>query len=62
MDLAKCAATFGDMDLICVPTSVATCVASSSVCIMYQEDGSPDGSVPMNKEVDVVIADRKSVV
>ncbi len=57
LDLAKCAATFGDMDLICVPTSVATCVASSSVCIMYQEDGSPDGSVPMNKEVDVVIAD-----
>ena len=57
LDLAKCAATFGDMDLICVPTSVATCVASSSVCIMYQDDGSPDGSVAMNKEVDVVIAD-----
>ena len=57
LDLAKCAATFGGLDLICVPTSVATCVASSSVCIMYQDDGSPDGSVAMDKEVDVVIAD-----
>lgn len=57
LDLAKCAATFGGMDLICVPTSVATCVASSSVCIMYHDDGRPDGSVAMSKEVDVVIAD-----
>lgn len=57
LDLAKCTATFGGMDLICVPTSVATCVASSSVCIMYHDDGKPDGSVAMNKEVDVVIAD-----
>lgn len=57
LDLAKCVATFACMDLICVPTSVATCVASSSVCIMYNNDGTPDGSVQMNKEVDVVIAD-----
>lgn len=57
LDLAKCTATFAEMDLICVPTSVATCVASSSVCIMYNDDGSPDGSVAMNKEVDVVVAD-----
>lgn len=57
LDLAKCAATFAGLDLICVPTSVATCVASSSVCIMYHDDGSPDDSVAMDKEVDVVIAD-----
>lgn len=57
LDLAKCAATFAGLDLICVPTSVATCVASSSVCIMYHDDGTPDGSVAMAKEVDVVIAD-----
>ncbi len=57
LDLAKCAATFAGLDLICVPTSVATCVASSSVCIMYHDDGTPDGSVAMSKEVDVVIAD-----
>lgn len=49
------------MDLICVPTSVATCVASSSVCIMYHEDGTPDGSVAMEKEVDVVIADTRII-
>lgn len=61
LDLAKCTATFGNMDLINVPTSVATCVASSSVCIMYHKDGSPDGSVAMNKEVDVVIADTEVI-
>lgn len=57
LDLAKCTASFAGLDLICVPTSIATCVASSSVCIMYHNDGSPDGSVAMSKEVDVVIAD-----
>ena len=57
LDLAKCTATFANMDLICVPTSVATCVASSSVCIMYHNDNSSAGSEPMSKEVDVVIAD-----
>lgn len=57
MDLAKCAATFANMDLINVPTSVATCAASSAVCIMYTDAGVPDGSVQMGKEVDVVIAD-----
>lgn len=57
LDLAKCAATFAKMDLINVPTSVATCAASSTVCIMYTAQGRPDGSVAMLKEVDVVIAD-----
>lgn len=61
LDLAKCTATFAGMDLICVPTSVATCVASSSVCIMYHDDGTPDGSVAMSKEVDVVIADTQII-
>lgn len=61
LDLAKCTATFSNMDLICVPTSVATCVASSSVCIMYHNDGTPDGSVAMHKEVDVVIADTQVI-
>lgn len=61
LDLAKCTATFAGMDLICVPTSVATCVASSSVCIMYNDEGTPDGSVAMDKEVDVVIADTQVI-
>lgn len=57
IDLAKCAATYGDMPIINVPTSVATCVASSAVCIMYTDEGKADGSVAMKREVDVVIAD-----
>jgi glycerol dehydrogenase len=57
IDLAKATATLARMDIINVPTSVATCVASSAVCIMYNDDGTPDGSVAMLKEVDVVIAD-----
>jgi len=57
LDLAKCAATYAGMDLINVPTSAATCAASSAVCIMYDDSGVPDGSVQMEKEVDVVIAD-----
>lgn len=61
LDLAKATATVGMMDLICVPTSVATCVASSSVCIMYHNDGTPDGSIAMHKEVDVVIADTQLI-
>lgn len=59
IDLSKCASTFSGLPLITVPTSLATCVASSSVCIMYHEDGTPDGSVAMEKEVDVVIADSE---
>ena len=61
LDLAKCTATFANLDLICVPTSIATCAASSSVCIMYHNDGTPDGSVALHKEVDVVIADTQVI-
>lgn len=61
LDLAKCIATFANMDLITVPTSVATCVATSAVCIMYLDDGRPDGSVQMHKEVDVCIADTQLI-
>ena len=57
LDLAKCTAAYAGMDLINVPTSVATCAASSAVCIRYDDTGAPDGSVQMEKEVDVVIAD-----
>ncbi len=57
IDLAKCIATYADCPIIAVPTSVATCVASSAVCIMYTDEGRADGSVAMNREVDVVVAD-----
>lgn len=61
LDLAKCVSTYSDLPLINIPTSVATCVASSSVIIVYTNDGKPDGSVSMKKEVDVVIADPKII-
>ncbi len=57
MDQAKAAATVGGMELINVPTSVATCAAAASVCIMYNDDGAPDGSLQMTRTPDVVIAD-----
>lgn len=57
IDLAKAVATVADMPIITIPTSVATCVATSAVCIMYTDAGKPDGSMQMNKEVDVCIAD-----
>ena len=61
IDLAKCVATYADCPIITVPTSVATCVASSAVCIMYTDEGRADGSVAMNREVDVVIADSEII-
>lgn len=57
IDLAKCAAAYANCPIIIVPTSVATCAASSAVCIMYTDEGKADGSVAMNREVDVVLAD-----
>jgi len=57
IDLAKCVSVFANLPIITVPTSIATCAASSAVCIMYTDDGRPDGAVAMDKEVDVVIAD-----
>ena len=57
LDLAKCTSVFSDLPVITVPTSIATCVASSTICIMYDENGRSDGSVSMHKECDVVIAD-----
>ncbi len=61
IDLAKCTAAFADCPIITVPTSVATCVASSAVCIMYTDEGRADGSVPMHREVDVVLADTEII-
>ena len=57
LDLAKCTSVFSDLPVITVPTSIATCVASSTICVMYDENGRSDGSVSMHKECDTVIAD-----
>ena len=61
IDLAKCIATYANCPIITVPTSVATCVASSAVCIMYTDEGKADGSVSMNREIDVVLADSELI-
>lgn len=58
IDQAKCASVFADLPIITVPTSIATCVASSMVCIMYTAEGKSNGSVNLNKEIDVCIADE----
>lgn len=57
IDLAKCISEYAGLPIITVPTSIATCVATSSICIMYKDDGKPDQAVNMSHEVDVAIAD-----
>lgn len=57
VDEVKCAAHFAGLPIITVPTSIATCVATSMVCIMYNEGGQRSPAVNLSKEVDVCIAD-----
>lgn len=57
IDLAKLTSTFFDVPLITVPTSVATCVASSVLCVCYTDEGKPDVSKIRNREIECVIAD-----
>lgn len=57
IDEVKCAAHFAGLPIITVPTSIATCVATSMVCIMYNEKGQRAPAVNLSKEVDVCIAD-----
>lgn len=57
IDEMKCAAHFAGLPIITVPTSIATCVATSMVCIMYNEQGQRAPAVNLSKEVDVCIAD-----
>lgn len=62
IDLAKCTSVYAKLPIITVPTSIATCVATSAVCIMYDDNGIPDGSVAMEKEIDVCIADTDLII
>lgn len=59
IDLAKAVSVIAGIDIITVPTSLATCAASSAICVMYHDDGRADHSINMKKEVDVCIADPK---
>ena len=57
IDTVKCASYYSDLPIITVPTSIATCVASSMVAIMYDEMGRRGPAITLKKEVDVCIAD-----
>lgn len=57
IDEMKCASQFSDLPIITVPTCIATCAATSMVCIMYNEKGQRAPAVNLKKEVDVCIAD-----
>ncbi|MGM9538497.1 MAG: iron-containing alcohol dehydrogenase [Candidatus Onthomonas sp.] len=57
IDEVKCASVFSGLPVITVPTSIATCVATSMVAIMYNEKGQRAPAVNLKKEVDVCIAD-----
>ena len=58
IDQVKCASVFSGLPIITVPTSIATCVATSMVAIMYNDLGQRAPAVNLKKEVDVCIADR----
>ena len=57
LDLMKCVSTLTGLPIITIPTSIATCAATSMVCIMYNEKGQRAPAVKLEKEVDVCIAD-----
>lgn len=61
IDNVKCASVFSDLPIITVPTSIATCVATSIVAIMYNDAGQRQPSVNLKKEVDVCIADTNLI-
>ena len=58
IDNVKCASVFSGLPVITVPSSIATCAATSMVAIMYNEKGQRAPAVNLKKEVDVCIADH----
>ena len=58
IDEVKGASFFSDLPVITVPTSLATCVATSMVAIMYNDEGQRSPAINLKKEVDVCIADE----
>ncbi|WP_165443930.1 iron-containing alcohol dehydrogenase [Lachnoclostridium sp. Marseille-P6806] len=57
IDLAKAVSVLSGLPVVTVPTSIATCVPTSMVCIMYNDKGQRRPAINMQKEVDVCIAD-----
>lgn len=61
IDLAKYVSRMTSLPIITIPTSIATCVATSAIAIMYTDEGKPDCTISMEKEVDVCIADTSII-
>ena len=61
IDLAKFVSYKSKLPIITIPTSIATCVATSAIAIMYTDTGKPDCTISMNKEVDACIADTNII-
>lgn len=50
LDNVKCASVFSGLPVITVPTSIATCVATSMTCIMYNDKGQREPVVNLKKK------------
>lgn len=58
MDQAKAAAHFaGDLPIVQVPTSIATCAAFAPLSVMYTEEGASLGSLRYDHEVNAIVMD-----
>lgn len=58
MDQAKAAAHFaGDLPIVQIPTSIATCAAFAPLSVMYTEEGASLGSLRYDHEVNAIVMD-----
>lgn len=61
IDEVKAASYFSGLPIITVPTSLATCVATSMVAIMYNDKGQREPAINLKKEIDVCLADENLI-
>lgn len=61
IDEVKAASYFSSLPIITVPTSLATCVATSMVAIMYNDKGQREPAINLKKEIDVCLADENLI-
>lgn len=62
MDQAKAAAHFaGDLPVVQVPTSIATCAAYAPLSVMYTAEGASLGSLRYDHEVNAIVMDMDVV-
>ena len=61
MDTSKAVANVGGFTVITVPTSTATCAASSAYPVIYTQDGNYSFVMKMEREVSAVIVDTEII-